>query len=607
MVQRDHTRTEANAEGLLAKRPAADAGLEEVRDWRRQLIRRVLLALVVLGGLAVAGAAYNAYAQQVLWQIPVLLGPYALLLIVTLWRRVPYSVQAAVLLFLTYGLGVFSLFIHAQLGDGFVVLLTVPVLAALFFGRRVGTGTLVVATATLAVFGWAFISGALVISPELTPRADDLGAWLSRILVFVMLALLLLLPMSFLVQRLVAALTRSRELAEELEAQRAGLEVAVVARTADLARRSTQLDTAAQVARDATAIHDVQQLLEETAHLVSERFGFYHTGLFLLEEAGGADRAGAPGQATNGQYAVLRAASSEGGRRMLARGHRLKVGEQGIVGYVTALGEPHVALDVGADAVFFDNPDLPDTRSEMALPLRVRGEIIGALDVQSDKGAAFSDEDVTVLQTLADQVAVAISNARLFQQVQESLEAERRAYGELSLRAWQELIHTKPGLRQWYDPQGVLSADGELREQMKRALQEGRPIAGRDGSAASLAVPLKVRDQVIGVLDAYKPAGTVSWTEEEQALLQTLADQLADALESARQYEDTQRRAAQDRVVSEITSRVRETLDVDTVLQTAVREMGRALGIPNIEVRLGQGTSGLSGPVRTLEVSATDR
>lgn len=544
---------------------------EEVQVWRKQVIQGILIAMVVLGGLAVAGAIYDAYVGQALWQIPIILGAYALLLL-TRWRRVPYAVQAGVLLFLIYGLAVFNLFIAGQLGDGFPFLLTLPVLAALFFGRRWGTIALVVATATLIAFGWAFVSGNLVIPPQEVPQVTELGSWLSRILVFVMLVLLLLLPQNYLFQRLADALTRARELAQQLDAQRAGLEEAVAERTTDLARRSAQLEAAGHVARDAAIIQDVQRLLEETVYLISERFGFYHTGIFLLDRTG--------------EFAVLRAASSEGGRRMLARGHRLRVGQVGIVGYVTGQGEPRIALDVGDDAVFFDNPDLPETRSEAALPLRARGEVIGALDVQSTEAGAFSQEDVAVLQLLADQVAVAISNARLFQQVQESLAAERRAYGELSLEAWRELIRARPALEQRYDPLEMLPSDGRWRPEMQQAVREGQPVAGRDGAAATMAIPLKVRDRVIGVLEARKQAGSGDWTQEEDELLRTLVEQLGVALDSARLYQEMERRAFEDRLVGEITARMRETLDVDTVLQTAIRQLGQTLGMAKVEIRM---------------------
>ena len=337
-------------------------------------------------------------------------------------------------------------------------------------------------------------------------------------------------------------------------------------------QRAVQLHTAALVAGATAAILDVDELLPRVVTLVSERFGFYHAGVFLIDEMG--------------EWAVLRAASSEGGRRMLARGHRLRVGEQGIVGYVAATGEPRIALDVGGDAVFFDNPDLPETRSEVALPLRARDEVLGVLDVQSRERGAFGDEDMEVLQTLADQVALAISNARLFQQAQERAEALERAYGEYGYRAWREMVRARGPLSFLYRRQAVMRVSDLWRPEMRSAVREGRVVRGEDGG---LAVPVKVRGQVIGVIGARKPDEDGGWSNDDVALMEALADQLSVALEGARLYQDTQRRAAAERLIGEITVRIRETLDVDAVLQAAVREIRDGLGLHAVAVVLESG------------------
>lgn len=347
--------------------------------------------------------------------------------------------------------------------------------------------------------------------------------------------------------------TAFNEMADRLRLSYSDLEQKVADRTEALERRSNQLEAAARVARDATAIQDVDQLLAETVRLISARFGFYHTGIFLLDE--------------REEYALLRAASSEGGQHMLARGHRLRVGQAGIVGYVVGRGEPRIALDVGADAVYFDNPDLPGTRSEVALPLRARGEVIGALDVQSTEAQAFAEDDIAVLQTLADQVAVAIDNARLFHRLQESLEAERRAYGELSAQQWQELLRAQPELGYRYDPRHLLASDP-------------------DPDVPKLTVPLTLRGRVVGELDAFKPPEAGDWGSEEVELLESLMGQLDVALEIARLYEDAQHRAARDRLVGEVTGRIRETLDMETVLKTTADEVFRVLDLDEITVRL---------------------
>jgi GAF domain-containing protein len=356
-----------------------------------------------------------------------------------------------------------------------------------------------------------------------------------------------------------------------LEAQREHLEDAVTERTGDLLRRTRYLETTATIARDAATVLDVQELLSRVTHLISEQFGFYHAGIFLLS----------PGA----ESLVLRAASSQGGQRMLARGHQLELGE-GIVGYVAQKVEPRIALDVGEDAVFFDNPDLPETHSEMALPLTAREEVIGVLDVQSQEPEAFGEEDVAVLQTLADQVALAISNARLLRQAQESLQAERRAYGELSREAWQELVRAQEARGVIRDEHGIHPVSAEKDLEVEQALQTGQAATGGDG-AKNLAMPIRVRGQVIGAIDAHKSDETAAWTPDQVALMEVLADQLGDALEDARLYEDAQRRAARDRLLSGVTSRLRETLDVDAVLRSAAYEMRQAMGLHDVTVRLG--------------------
>ena len=381
---------------------------------------------------------------------------------------------------------------------------------------------------------------------------------------------------------LISELERSVEEREvELAASRENLEEVRQA----LAKRATQLQTAATIAREAAAIRGLDQLLVETVRLVSRGFGFYHASIYLLDESG--------------DYAILRAASSDGGQRMLERGHRLRVGEEGIVGHVTHDGAARVALDVGANAVSFDDSDLPETRSEAAVPLKVGKQIVGALDVQSTVPEAFTDEAVQVLQTLADQVAVAISNARLLQQAEAALESERQAHGEATRAGWQRLLRTDRNLGARHDPRGLLPRETDWGEDMRRAVEEERTVhrpASVEGSdeadaLGSLTVPIKVRGEVIGVLKAYKSgdeAESPEWTPEQVTVLESLSQQLGVALESARLHRDTERRAARERLVSEVAAQMRESLELSTVIKTAAQGIRQAMGLPAVTVRLLQ-------------------
>lgn len=547
--------------------------MESIDTWRKQLSRVLLRALVIVGALAFIAGSYVAYTEQLAWQIAIYAGFYVVLLVITFWRRVPYQMQAMVVMLLLCGFGVFNLTQFGVNAESAFFLLAFPLMAALFYGRLGGRIGIVVVCVFLAIVAPLFVTGQIVVPITDPVRSADLGGWMTMGLIFLMLSIALVFAQNYLLDHLVVALTKSRGLMQDLEAERSGLEGTVQERTRDLARRTQYLEATATVARDAASELDLQDLLSRVVVLISERFGFYHTGIFLLDPTG--------------EWAELRAASSAGGQRMLAREHRLQVGAEGIVGYVARRGAYRVALDVGEDAVHFGNPDLPGTRSEIALPLRARGEIIGVLDVQSAEPGAFSGEDVTALQALADQVAVAISNARLFQQAEESVEAERRAYGELSQHAWRALLHEKTDLGFYSSEQGVIPASDKWLPEMESALHTGEIVQGDDGGR--LAIPIKIRDQVIGVIDGRKPEGAGTWTQEEIELLQVLTERLGLALEGARLYRDSQRREARERAVGQIAGRVRETLDIDMVLQTAVREISAALDATYVEVRMSGG------------------
>ena len=339
-----------------------------------------------------------------------------------------------------------------------------------------------------------------------------------------------------------------------------------------LERRARYQEATAAVARDVASTLDLEELLSRVVTLISEQLGFYHTGIFLLDPIG--------------EWVELRAASSEDGERMLAQGHRLRVGEEGIVGYVADRGEARVASDVtaassaesGEDAAHLDNPDLPETRSEVALPLRSRGEILGVLDVHSKSREAFTGEGVAVLQTLADQVATAISNAQLFRQVQDALDAERRAYGEISRDAWAEALRGQGTVGYYCDADATVPVT--------------EVVKAEDADLPALDVPITVHDQVIGAIRARKPEGAEQWTDEDTGLMKALAEQLGLALESARLYQDIQRRAAHERLVSDISDHLQRAPDMETLLQAAAQELNRVLGGSRAYVHLGMGAWG---------------
>jgi len=350
------------------------------------------------------------------------------------------------------------------------------------------------------------------------------------------------------------------------------LERRVTERTTELERRSGYLQASAEVGSVAASILDTDQLIQQVVELVRERFDLYYVGLFLSDEAG--------------EWAVLRAGTGEAGVKMLARDHRLQIGGSSMIGWSIANAQARIALVAGEDAIRLATAELPDTRSEAALPLRSRGRVLGALTVQSDQPGAFDEAAIAVLQIMADQVAVALDNARLYVESQAALEATHRAYGELSRQAWSEILRSRTELSYRYAHRSTTLAQGDWCPEMLQALQIGQSVQGNGTGEPTLAVPLKVRDQVIGVLHFRKSATGEAWTTEEEALLGTLADRLAQTLESARLFEEAQRLAVREQAVNTITAKIRGVPTVNAILQRMVEELGHAFGASRASVRV---------------------
>jgi len=358
----------------------------------------------------------------------------------------------------------------------------------------------------------------------------------------------------------------------ELQDLRASLEERVNIRTFELdhanqnnEKRAKQFEAIAQVARAISSIQDLDSLLPRITQMISEQFGHYHTGIFLLDE--------------NREFAILRAANSEGGRSMLKNMHKLLVGQTGIVGYVTATGQPRIVLDVGSDAVYFDNPYLPNTHSEIALPLRIAGQIIGALDVQSEASNAFTEDDIEVLSTLADQVSIAIQNARTIEEARKSLAEAQSAFGQLTQESWKAMRPETVGLGFQLSNKVARRLEKPLEESnIQEAFTTGETIiTTKNNNTSTLTIPIRLRNEVIGVMNL-KTNGEVILSQDEIDIAEAISERLSLAIESATLLRTTQRRADIEKITTDISSKVNSSTRFETILQTAAQELSRALG-----------------------------
>lgn len=429
------------------------------------------------------------------------------------------------------------------------------------------------------------LSGLTVFAMLFLTAADQLGMikhvsvtlqeyWITDSLLLIFSAILLFFGINNLSQALLHAYRNQVSLAQsnrKLATIQTTLEEQITERTARLHQRSKYLEASIEIGRAASSILDSDELIQHVVDLIQTRFDLYYVGLFLID----------PG----GEWANLRAGTGEAGKAMRDRGQRIKIGT-GIVGWSIANAQPRVSITVQDDSFRLETPELTETRSEAALPLRSRGDVIGALTVQSTRLHTFDDDMVLVLQTMADQVAIAIDNARLFAENQTALESARQAYGEISQRAWNELFRTHSQFGYRYAGKDIYPIEGEWQPEMIKAAQTGQRLENTEEESSSLAIPIKVRNQVVGALNFRKEGSGKKWTPEETSLLETLTEQLGVAVESARLYEETQRRAERERLAGEISAKLRASNDPRTILQTAVQELRQALQANQAQVLL---------------------
>ena len=451
------------------------------------------------------------------------------------------------------------------------------IIAALLQGRR----SLVI-TAPLAVLAIGLLGILDMAGLSTSPVASRTG--IDDVIIGMVLLSVSAGILNLLIERMRAALARAEaneraqiDANRELTSLKTLLEQRVEERTAELKQRGTELEAAnrqivrraaqfealAQVARAIASVRDLEKLLARIAAVISENFGFYHVGLFLLDEAH--------------EYAVLSATNSEGGKKMLERKHRLRVGREGIVGNVTSTGEPRIAMDVGKDAVFFNNPELPDTHSEMALPLKNENRIVGALDVQSTERGAFTDEDIQMLSLLADQVSLAIENARLFDETRSALAEAEAISRQFTREAWGRAPAEHKLLGYRYNITGAAPLDEPV------ALSDVGKNTSKDKETSQVVIPIELRGETIGTLIVQYPS-TGELNQDQINLIKAVAERVALSAENARLFEETTRRAERERLVTDITGRIRSVNDPQTMIQTAMEELRKALGASRVEV-----------------------
>ncbi len=378
-------------------------------------------------------------------------------------------------------------------------------------------------------------------------------------------------------------------------------------------RRAQQLQTASEIARDTTGSLEPQLILKNAVNLIRQRFDFYHSSVFLIDPSR--------------RYAVLQEASGKISETMKKIGHRLEVGSTSLVGQATARAKAVVVNDTLSHPDYYPNPLLPETRSEIVVPLKIGSRVLGALDVQSNKINAFSPEDTHTLEILADQLAIALENANLFSKTQdqiakqkllrqlttaassasdldealqkivaslhESLEKTRvaiyfhSAQDTLEIRSFAgyEVDH-KPADIVRFD-EGVIGAAASQRRPVLslQSVEEASKQAETPDTHSALAVPILYLDDLLGVLSLESPR-FLAYDENDQEMMGSLGDSIGVVIANIRLLIQIRNQMELQEKLFDISGKIRQSVDVDTIMRTTVQEIGERLGFSEVVVEL---------------------
>jgi GAF domain-containing protein len=565
---------------------------QAVSEWNVEIQRRRtvlldhLLLTAIVGGVVAMVSLYIGMPQAMsvlerLVEMAPFLASWLVTLIAWAWRGLSYHPRALILLSLTYVLGIIIFARGGLPGSGRVWLLLLPAVAPVLLGPRWGIAAGAVSALTYAFFTVA-ISQKWVV-PQVHENLTALAPLLSEGGAFLLVAVILTLILWSFSRSWLQALAGADAANRRLQAQTRELEET----NERLRRQTSQLQATAEIARAGSSTLDPDKLLTEAVKRIQAEFspmGVHCVGLFLLDEAQ--------------RSAVLRAASGEAGQSLLSMGYAVELDETSTVGRCITHRQACTALDVGEETAQSETLTTPRACSEIALPLRSRGRVLGALSVQSTQEPTLSEADIAVLQAIADQVAVAIDNAVLFSQTEAALEELQAVQRRYQAQAWREFLSTKPTAQVDYTQPGAERGDEAFLGEVRRAARvHGRTVAtssppqGTDGRAAApqaaLVVPLKLWGQVIGTMTLHTTDQRYRWTAEGIALTEAVAEQATLTVENLRLMDETQRRAARERLTREITDKMRRATSVEDIVQTAADELFDALGASRTFVRLG--------------------
>lgn len=522
----------------------------DYNEWRGQFILLILRAASVVGILLLIANFPTTPPRDRLFFI----GLYLFLVAVTV-LPVSYTLRVFTFLFACFLVGLNGIFVWGPWQDGSLFLLLGVTLAALLLDRRADILALAIGAVSTTAIAWLEQAGFHQLQGAGIPPTAS-ADWLGYILNFIVVGAVLIVAIRRFKDAFIRLIRDAQNAVKSLAREQSRLEAQVRERTAELENRAAQMSASAQIAKTIAETRDAPELLQTTTRLIAEKLGYYHVGLYIFDE--------------RKETAYLQASSSDQGRDLIGAGFRIEAAAQNAFYAVAAGSPPRLSFDTEG-AMFLRDGNFPLTRSRMILPLSVRGNVLGMLDIHSDKPQAFTMQDAEVLQTLADLTAIYFDNARLLNETMSLVSQLEANTAARTLQTWSKLTSRRKPAYQ-YTPAGV-----------RPIFSPGR----KENDDEGLRVPLILYGQRIGTINLKRKGEFSRWSERERTLVERIASQVALAVENSRLVEEAQKNAMRDQMIANISTRIRETLDFESVVRTAATELRRVFDLKEAEIVVG--------------------
>lgn len=514
---------------------------DQLKIWQERILHSLFLGGSITGLIFTLLFAPTSIANHTYTILYSSIGLFSLCLIFFALRNISYWIRSIVALLIVFFFSNVVYFTSGWTGFALVLLLFFSFLstALLYQGpSRIG---LILSLTTLLV--WALLRFTNVIKGVgLSSTLNSLGL---DLLIILLVGFSFNLAISSLKNYFLDIYRANRKLRDD----QATLQSQMQEQKTILERRVAQLQTAAEITRSISNTSDPQVLIRQVTDSIKERFNLYYVGVFLVDSMK--------------EFAVLQYGTGEAGRKMLANHHRLAVGGYSMIGWTTQTRKPRIALDIGAEAVHFDNPLLPETRSELALPVATTSTLYGAMTIQATQPGFFDENDILVLQSIADNLAIALENNSSFENTQKALEEIRVLNKAFVQQAWGEAVAVHGNLVAEYENPDLQSAGAEMK---------------------TVKVPIYVRDEVIGEINLELAGEEID--QDELEFLQSVTAQTSSALENARLIDETQRAASKEQKLNDLSVQFSRALTIEDILKTAVIEFGKLPSVSEASISL---------------------